>query len=124
MPLTIDTNILIYHLERDQQVSKTLEQWLLDGERLFVSAITRLELFAAPILRENEEKKIYRLLEQFVLVPVDAQMADIAALVRRRYGLQLGDSIIAATALLTNSSLVTRNVRDFKKIAELNILTL
>jgi predicted nucleic acid-binding protein len=32
------------------------------------------------------------------------------------------DAIIASTALYTNSTLITRDVKDFSKIKELNIL--
>ena len=36
-------------------------------------------------------------------------------------GLQTADGIIAATAVFTGTTLVTRNVRDFKKVPTLNI---
>lgn len=118
---TLDSNILIYHLKQDAIVTRTLKKWLLAGEPLFISAITRIEVLAAPILKEEEEKQIIRLLEQFLLIPVDTRITDNAARIRRTYRLKLGDSIIAATALILNSILVTRNVRDFKRIKELQI---
>ena len=121
---TIDSNILIYHLKDDAAVQHALEEWLLGENKLFISAITRIEILAAPIMREGEEEKINLLLSQFIMIPVDAQIADIAARVRRMHRLELGDSIIAATALLLNSPIVTRNVRDFKKVLNLEIFPL
>jgi predicted nucleic acid-binding protein len=118
---TIDSNILIYHLQGDENVGDQLESWLLKGERLFISSVTRLELLAAPALRADEEKEIKELLSFFVLMPVDLQIADAAAKFKRTYRLPIGDSIIAATAFLTASPLVTRNLRDFRRIREIRV---
>jgi predicted nucleic acid-binding protein len=121
---TIDSNILIYYLEGDPAVREKLASWLLRGERLFISAITRIELFAAPALDVEEESKINKLLGSFVMLPVDAQIADVAARIKRTYRLPLGDSIIGATSFLTRAPLVTRNIRDFKKIKEITLYPL
>ena len=90
---TLDTNILIYYLEGDSLVREDFVRWLLGGERLFISAITRIELLAAPILDKEEEEKIYKLLASLVMLPVDVQIADAAARIRRTYKIPLGDSI-------------------------------
>lgn len=122
--LTLDSNILIYHLQGDGAVRDALEHWLLQRDFLFISAITRIEVLAAPTLKPEEEMEIRLFLDRFRLLSVDTAIADVAARIRRTYRLKLGDSIIAATALLTSSSLVTRNLRDFKKISELKIVAL
>lgn len=122
--LIIDSNILIYHLKGEEVVRPMLTKWFREENHLFVSAITRIEVLAAPVLEEGEETKIQMLLDQFTLITVDAQIADVAARIRRMLHLKLGDSIIAATALLMNAALVTRNVRDFKKVSLLEIVPL
>ena len=58
------------------------------------------------------------------MVPLDYDTAIIAGELRGRYKLSLGDSIVAATVLSKNSILVTRNVRDFKKVPSLTIESL
>lgn len=121
---TLDSNILIYHLKGDTAVTNFLEQRLIRGERIFISAITRIELFSAPVLQEGEKERIIHLLAQFTLMPVDTQISDEAARIRRLYHTELGDSIIAATAIFMNSALVTRNIRDFKRIKELSVYPL
>jgi len=121
---TLDSNILIYHLKGETKVPERIESWLLGGDRLFISAITRIELLAAPAMTLNDERLILALLVQFTLVPVEAQVADLAAKIRRAHRVELGDSIIAATALLVNTPLVTRNTRDFKKIKGLSLFAL
>ena len=123
-PRIIDSNILIYHLAGDPTVTDALAEWILGGERLFVSAITRIEVLAAPVMTSGEDLRIRRLLDRFLLVSVDAGIADAAAHIRRVNHLALGDSIIAATAIRMDATLVTRNIRDFKKVPELRLVSL
>ncbi len=123
-PRVIDSNILIYHLAEDPAVTAALAEWMLGGERLFISAITRIEVLATPVMVPEEELRILHLLDRFLLIPVDARIADIAARIRRDHRLTLGDSIIAATAVLTDAVLVTRNIRDFKKVLSLPLVSL
>ena len=61
---TIDSNILIYHLNRDDQVTEVLERWLVEEEHLFISSITRIEVLSAPSIQEEEEKEIEEFEEQ------------------------------------------------------------
>lgn len=56
------------------------------------------------------------------VVPVDSQLGRVAAYVRRSHGLKLADSIIAATALVNGTTLLTRNVRDFRNVPNLKAL--
>jgi toxin FitB len=52
---------------------------------------------------------------------MDSEVIDKAVSLRQQRKLTHGDSIIAATALLHNLTLVTRNVDDFSHILNLNI---
>ncbi|MFY9462969.1 MAG: PIN domain-containing protein, partial [Candidatus Sungiibacteriota bacterium] len=57
--------------------------------------------------------------------PFDGTRARKAGAVRRNIpSLKLPDAAIAALALEMNTPLVTRNVRDFKRITEIAIITL
>ncbi len=49
-------------------------------------------------------------------------VAEAAILLRRARRMKLGDALIAATALLYDLPLVTRNVDDFKHIAGLRLI--
>ena len=53
MSLVVDSNILIYHLKDDPVITTSLERWLSEGEHLFISAITRIEVLAAPVLQDR-----------------------------------------------------------------------
>ncbi|HEY4516467.1 MAG TPA: PIN domain-containing protein [Candidatus Paceibacterota bacterium] len=70
-------------------------------------------------LPPQEEADIYALLPAFSIIPLDLQIAENAGSIGRTYNIDLADAVIAATALFTGSSLVTRNVRDFKRVPSL-----
>ncbi len=53
------------------------------------------------------------------MVPIDEDIAIKAGRIGRKEGLRLGDSIIAATALRTDSTLLTHDKKDFKKVVEI-----
>jgi len=64
-------------------------------------------------------------LTELELFPLTSQIARIVGDLRRAHaGLKAFDSGIAATALLTHSHLITRNVRDFQDIDGLSLMAL
>ena len=85
----------------------------------YVSAATELELYSYPDLNDEEEAGIKRLLTDTFVVPLDSRIARYAGYLRRLYRLKTPDSAIAATAILTKTTLLTRNVDDFRAIAHL-----
>jgi len=78
-------------------------------------------LFSLPTITPEEVAEANRVLLTLSIIPLDSQIARIGAQLRREYRLKTPDSIIAATALLTHSTVLTRNVKDFKKIAHLSV---
>jgi len=49
-------------------------------------------------------------------------IADQTILIRRQHKIKLPDAIIAATALVNNFQLITRNDSDFSRINGLNVI--
>lgn len=115
---TIDTNILIAYVGGEETVILQIKEWRNAGVALFVSSITECEMLSYPKLSFEEEAKIENFLkDHLVIMPFDNFRARITAQVRRKIpSLKLPDAAIAALALETNTLLVTRNTRDFKKI--------
>ena len=89
---------------------------------IYISTITEAELFGYSALTDREHKIIDSILSTLSIIPVDSHLARSAGLIRRRYALKIPDTIIAATTLFTDSTLITRNVKDFDKINELRLL--
>lgn len=87
---------------------------------LSYSVLTRAELFAG---RGSDEARIIQLLAPFRELVVTQGIAERAGRLRRETGLHLADSVIAATALEHGLGLVTRNTRDFGRVASLVLVT-
>lgn len=56
------------------------------------------------------------------ILNIDDNVIEKAIEVRQSKALKLGDSIVAATALLNNLTLITRNEADFKNIPGLQVI--
>lgn len=118
----IDSDIFIDFLRND----KSAIRWFLNqkiNETLF-SAITEVELVSGKANNNPKNKELLmNMLLQFTKIPIDNPLAELAGDLRRRHNISLGDSIIAASALSHNATLITRNTKDFKKIPHLQITT-
>jgi len=123
--MTLDTNILIAYLEGNQQVVQTLSFWKERGYPLILPAVVESEVLSFSEWTGEERRRTEFFLEtHFSSVAFDRTVARIAAVIRRDTKIKFPDAAIAATALSTNTPLITRNVRDFKRIARLEIITL
>ena len=120
---TLDTNPIIYYTDDEPAAVTVLEDLFSQAVPVYVSTITELELFSYPAMTDEEEARIEAFLTAVRIVPVTSPIARLAGDLRRVHpGLRAFDSAIAATALFTNSTLVTRNVRDFQGINGLLLL--
>jgi len=119
---TLDTNAIIYYLDDDPTVVPLLDPIFGQESALFVSIVTELELLSHPGLTEEDIAEIQQLLTSVVIFPLESRLAQLAGALRRQYHLKTPDSVVAATALLTRTTLVTRNIRDFQGIDGLSLL--
>ena len=72
----------------------------------YVSAVVVHEIYSLAISREGREiakLKVAFLKQDFKILPVDSQIAEISAELRQKYKLSMGDSMIAATAMSQNA---------------------
>lgn len=118
---TLDTNFVIYYLIKDKQAEKFFNENLA-STFYYVSVISRVELFSYPEITAEEFSSIEAFLGSTRSVLIDNEIAMIAAELRRKYKIKTPDSLVAATALYTNTYLVTRNTKDFEKIKELKVI--
>ena len=122
---TLDTNAIIYCLKNDTAVIEALETVFRQDVSVYVSTITELELFSHSALSTDDVAAIESFLAATTIIDVNSQLARIAGRLRQEYRqLRTADSAIAATALLTHSILVTRNVRDFQRIDTLQLMAI
>ncbi|UMX48418.1 MAG: type II toxin-antitoxin system VapC family toxin [Candidatus Nealsonbacteria bacterium DGGOD1a] len=120
---TLDTNAIIYFLKGDKEATSVLEKIINENcGPIYISSITEAELFSYANLTDQDENDLEEMLTTLATITVDSRLARIAAWIRRQYGLKIADSIIAATAIFTGTTLVTRNIKDFDKIPNLRLL--
>lgn len=87
----------------------------------FISIITKAELLSHPAITKEEIENIEGMLLYMTVVPFDDSICELAAEIRRTYTIKLPDAAIAATAIHKESTLLTRNVKDFREIKELEV---
>lgn len=122
--VVVDTDILIDAGRGASEAVVCLEQ--IERQALLaISAITQMELFVG-CRSKTELRAVERFLLRFQIVRLNEQISDIAVDLLRRYrlshGLLIADALIAATALSHNTSFVTKNQRDYRFIAGLQLL--
>lgn len=108
----IDTNILIYSA---QSAYAYLRPPVSDPAHC-VSVFTRLEVLGYPLLQPADRQYFEAAFQLLAVLPIDAAVIDRAILLRQARKMSAGDAIIAATALLHDLELQTRNLRDFSHI--------
>jgi len=119
---TLDTNAIIYYLDHDPAVVTLLDRRFDNVDATFyVSTVTELELYSYQDLHDEEEAAIKQLLTDMFVVPLDSRLARYAGYLRRLYRLKTPDSAIAATAMLTKTTLLTGNADDFRQIDEVKV---
>lgn len=120
--MILDSMVLIYATEPGYVKLRTY----LAGQREqpFVSLITELEVLGFHKLKPDDEVKLKRLIATSAILPIDETIITEAIRLRQQRKRSLGDSIIAATALLYNLPVLTNNVSDFSDIDGLQIIAL
>jgi predicted nucleic acid-binding protein len=114
--LFLDTNIILYLLSGDLTLTE-----LLNGKQFYLSFISQLELLGYPGITGKEHKIIEELLNQCVILDINAEIKSMVLNIRRNYKIKLPDCIIIATALYLDLPLITADV-EYKKVEELNLI--
>lgn len=114
--LLVDTNIVIYLLNKDDTIAE-----LLRHKKLYISFITELELFGIKGLSEKDEKLIENFLKDCHTVEINGKIKQQYKKLRKNYNLKLADCIIAATSIAEDIPLLSAD-KQLKNIKELDLL--
>lgn len=118
----IDTNVLIEHLRKHKLIEESLADLIVFRDRFYISTLTEMEIMTGKSTRQSHILKIViELLDTFQKLMPDSITARLAGQFRRDHGLAAVDAILAATARLQNFTLITKNIKDFKKIPGLKV---
>lgn len=115
----IDTNTILEYTSGllPDEISYSFEQ-LLDRGGFYISVINKIEVLGHPSATEDlnyflETAVVHHLTDDVINQTID---------LRKERKMKLPDAIIAATAIVHGHDIITRNIRDFKNIANLNVV--
>lgn len=122
--VVVDTDILV-DAGRGIQEAIDYLQALEHRARPAVSAVTQMELIVG-CRNKAELQALEQFLKRFRILRIDETISDKAVELLRQYrlshGLLIADALIAATALSWGCPLVSKNQRDYRFIAGLDLL--
>jgi len=117
--MLIDTNIFVDHLRNYKPAVHFCES-IAERDDIIFSAITETEFLIGKVNDDAmKREKLLHFLNRWNKKVVDNPISLLAGDMGRKYGLAVPDAIIAATALINNAELMTKNTRDFRKVKEL-----
>ena len=117
----IDTNALIDYLGKNLPTKGMKFMNAIIDAIPNVSVVTKIE-----VLSFNAPDEHYQMLTNFMndatVFDLTSNIVDASILIRKKHKTKLPDAIIAATALVYDLTLITRNTADFKNIPQLKTL--
>ena len=127
MKYILDTNTIIYFFKGTGNISHRLLS--LPPKEIGIPAIVYYELLFGIFKSTRQKEKIHQLrllIDATNLIPFGEKEAHAASEIRanlEKRGLPIGpmDVLIGATALATRTILVTHNMKEFKRIEQLEV---
>ena len=115
----IDTNVII-----DNFGNKLSEKGknLLFSIDLMVSAVTKIEILGWINATNEQLQPLYDFMEIASILPINDEVVQKTITIRQSKKIALGDAIIAATAIVYDLIVITRNTSDFKNIVGLQVI--
>ncbi|CAK8721006.1 PIN domain-containing protein [Candidatus Electronema halotolerans] len=116
--MLLDSNAIIYSVKPEFD---TLRQ-LIAEQNPAVSAISYVEVLGYHKLTASDKEDFIEFFGIALIISVSQPVLEQAVALRQQRRMSLGDSIIAATALLNDLTLVTANVTDFHWIDNIKLM--
>ena len=115
----IDTNVIIDNFG-NKLPTKAKE--FLGHIEITISAVTKVEVLGWPGATEQQLNPLYAFMELATILPISEVVIDKTISIRQTKKIALGDALIAATALVYDLVLISRNISDFKNIDSLQLI--
>jgi predicted nucleic acid-binding protein len=114
-----DTNTVVYYLQ--QQYPPNAEKFIdtiLSVDFPILSAITEIELLCWKTNTKQDELLLKKFIDEATIIELESAIKTKTADIRKVHKIKLPDAIIAATAIVFDLTLLTRNLSDFKNIKD------
>ena len=116
--MLVDSNIFIYAAQPEY---KKLRQFIAE-QAIAVSAASYLEVLGYNRLNAEGNTLYQDLFQSLTILPIATDVVEQAVVLRQQRKMSLGDALIAATALVHELTVATRNLSDFLWIEGLSVL--
>ncbi len=118
----LDTNTIIYYLQAALPDKAMQQLHNIVDEQPLVSIITKIELLGFNGASTEQQTITETFINAAVIFNLDDAVITQTIELRKQYRIKLPDAIIAATAIVYNLILITRNTGDFSKLSLLNYI--
>lgn len=122
--IIVDTDILIDAARGIDDAANCLQQ-IEDTSSLAISVVTQMEMIIG-CRNKKELKSLEHFLQRFEIISLNEQISDTAAdllkVYRLSHALLIADALIAATTIVTNTKLISKNQKDYRFIEDLVLL--
>jgi tRNA(fMet)-specific endonuclease VapC len=119
LKIVLDTNAIIALLRGENSVVALVSQ----ADHISISVVSKLEFLAFEGLVQKDKIVFSKFCERInisELNPHDQELIELIIVIKKKYKLKLPDAIIAATAIINDAILITKD-KDFSKIQELKV---
>ena len=115
--MLLDSNIIIY---ATQPAHAELRRFIAEHAPS-VSAVSYVEVLGYHKLTEPDRLTLEEFFAAAAVLPITQAVLDGAVKLRQARKMTLGDALVAGTALAFGRKLVTRNVKDFTWVPDLEL---
>ncbi len=116
--MLLDSNAIIYSVKPEFDALRQL----IAKNNPAVSAISYVEVLGYHRLTASDKEDFIDFFGTAQIISVSQPVLEQAVALRQQRKMSLGDSIIAATALLNDLTLVTANIADFRWIDNIELM--
>jgi predicted nucleic acid-binding protein len=117
-----DTNTAIHYLQNQFPLhSEKFMDSVLQDAQAAISVITEIELLCWKSATEKDITVLKNFIEDSTIFELEQRVKLKTAEIRKAHKIKLPDAIIAATAIVHDLILLTRNISDFKDINGLKL---
>jgi len=118
----LDTNIIIYILNGTLQANQSADLIAASANPIRISVISKMELLGWNAPNQQEAIALKNFVENSIIEALSDDIVDKTIEIKKSKRIKLPDAIIAATALINNHILITRNESDFSSISGLTVV--
>lgn len=118
----LDTNVVVHYLDKSLPAKSIdfLNQFI--DQDCYVSVITQMEALGFNFKNIDDRNVTEAFMENSIILDINQEVAQRTIAIRKSRKIDLPDAIIAATSIVYDFTLITQNMKDFKKIQGIKVL--